>query len=140
MEVDAIVNPTDAELSGSGSIDLKIHQAGKDELKKELSSIGKCNPGDAILTNSYNLPCQYIIHTVGPIWNGVAKAFKVLESCYLNCLNLAIDFDMESIALPLIATVIVDTMPKERRVQSRVHVNQTIRVLYLINLNFKKRI
>ena len=104
MEVDAIVNPTDTELSGSGSIDFKIHQAGGVEFKKEIESIGKCNQGDAILTNAYNLPCRYIIHTVGPIWNGDAKAFKVLESCYLNCLNLAIDFDMESIALPLIAT------------------------------------
>lgn len=104
MKVDAIVNPTDTELSGSGSIDLKIHQAGKEALNKELSSVDKCNPGDAILTNAYNLPCQYIIHTVGPIWNGDSKAFKVLESCYLNCLNLAIDFNMESIAFPLIAT------------------------------------
>lgn len=104
MEVDAVVNPTDNELLGSGSIDFKIHQAGKYELRKELSSIGKCNPGDAILTNAYNLPCRYIIHTVGPIWNGDPKVFKVLESCYLNCLNLAIKFEMESIAFPLIAT------------------------------------
>ena len=104
MKVDSIVNPTDTELSGSGSIDFKIHQAGGVELEKEIESIGECNPGDAILTNAYNLPCSYIIHTVGPIWNGDAKAFKVLESCYLNCLNLAIDFDMKSIALPLIAT------------------------------------
>lgn len=104
MKVDAVVNPTDTELSGSGSIDFKIHQAGGVELEKEIESIGKCNPGDAILTNAYNLPCSYIIHTVGPIWNGDTKAFKVLESCYLNCLNLAIDFDIESIAFPLIAT------------------------------------
>lgn len=104
MEVDAIVNPTDSVLSGSGSIDKKIHQAGGVELKKEIDSIGKCNPGDVILTNAYNLPCKYVIHTVGPIWNGDTNAFKVLESCYLNCLNLSIDFDMESIALPLIAT------------------------------------
>lgn len=104
MKVDAIVNPTDAELSGSGSIDFKIHQAGGIELKKEIKSIGKCNPGDAILTNAYNLPCQYIIHTVGPIWNGDSNVFNVLESCYLNCLNLAMDFNMDSIAFPLIAT------------------------------------
>jgi len=104
MEVDAIVNPTDSELSGSGSIDLKIHQAGKEELKKELASIGKCNIGDAILTNAYNLSCKYIIHTVGPIWNGDVKAFRVLESCYRNCLSLALTQDIESIAFPLIAT------------------------------------
>jgi len=104
MEVDAIVNPTDSKLSGSGSIDLRIHQAGKEELKKELLSIGKCDIGDAILTNAYNMSCRYIIHTVGPIWNGDSKAFKVLESCYRNCLELAISQDIESIAFPLIAT------------------------------------
>ena len=55
MHVDAIVNPTDTMLSGAGSIDYKIHQAGNDELKNELKSVGKCNLGDAILTNAYNL-------------------------------------------------------------------------------------
>lgn len=104
MEVDAIVNPTDSYLSGSGSIDLKIHQAGREELRAELAAFGRCNVGDAILTHAYNLPCQYIIHTVGPIWNGDSKLFKAIESCYRNCLDLAISHDMESIAFPLIAT------------------------------------
>ena len=104
MEVDAIVNPTDCRLSGSGSIDLKIHRAGKEELKNELAAFGKCNVGDAILTHAYNLPCEYIIHTVGPIWNGDAKVFKAIESCYRNCLEIALDQDFESIAFPLIAT------------------------------------
>ena len=87
MNVDAIVNPTDSSLSGSGSIDYKIHQAGKEQLKKELLTIGKCNPGDAVLTNAYNLPCDYIIHTVGPKWNGDSKSFKVLES-FVNTLSI----------------------------------------------------
>ena len=104
MEVDAIVNPTDRYLSGSGSIDLKIHRAGLEALKQELANFGKCNVGDAILTHAYNLPCEYIIHTVGPIWNGDEKVFKAIESCYRNCLNLAISHDIESIAFPLIAT------------------------------------
>ena len=104
MEVDAIVNPTDCRLSGSGSIDLKIHRAGQDALKQELANFGKCNVGDAILTHAYNLPCEYIIHTVGPIWNGDEKVFKAIESCYRNCLNLALSHDIESIAFPLIAT------------------------------------
>lgn len=104
MEVDAIVNPTDCRLSGSGSIDLRIHQAGQERLKKELENIGRCNVGDAILTHAYNLPCKYIIHTVGPIWNDDEKVFKVIESCYRNCLDLALSHDIESIAFPLIAT------------------------------------
>lgn len=120
MEVDAIVNPTDCNLSGSGSIDLKIHQAGKEKLEKELASIGKCNIGDAILTHAYNLPCQYIIHTVGPIWNGDKKAFKALESCYRNCLEIALDYDIESVAFPLIAT---DTFgcPTDKAIQIAVN-------------------
>lgn len=104
MEVDAIVNPTDTRLSGSGSIDLRIHQAGQEPLKKELDNIGRCNVGDAILTHAYNLPCQYIIHTVGPMWNGDAKVFRTIESCYRNCLDVAVMHDIESIAFPLIAT------------------------------------
>ena len=104
MEVDAIVNPTDRRLSGAGSIDLKIHHAGGEELKRELASFGRCNVGDAVLTHAYNLPCEYIIHTVGPIWNGDEKAFKVIECCYRNCLELALSYDIESIAFPLIAT------------------------------------
>ncbi len=104
MEVDAIVNPTDTHLSGFGSIDLKIHRAGKEKLKNELAAFGRCNVGDAILTHAYNLPCEYVIHTVGPIWNGDAKVFKAIESCYRNCLEIALDRDFESIAFPLIAT------------------------------------
>ena len=104
MDVDAIVNPTDDYLSGSGSIDLKIHQAGKKKLLAELATCGRCNAGEAILTHAYNLPSRYIIHTVGPMWNGDSKALKVLESCYRNCLKLALLQDIESIAFPLIAT------------------------------------
>lgn len=104
MKVDAIVDPTDCRLSGSGSIDLRIHQAGQERLKKELENIGICNVGDAILTHAYNLSCKYIIHTVGPIWNGDEKAFNVIESCYRNCLDLALSHDIKSIAFPLIAT------------------------------------
>ena len=104
MEVDAIVNPTDSLLSGSGSIDFKIHLAGEEALQKELDAFGKCNVGDAILTHAYNLPCEYIIHTVGPVWNGDAKVFKAIESCYRHCLEIALDQDFESIAFPLIAT------------------------------------
>ena len=104
MQVEAIVNPTDSYLSGSGSIDLKIHHVGGEALKQELAKFGRCNVGDAILTHAYNLPCQYIIHTVGPIWNGDSKVFKAIESCYRNCLDLALSYDVESIAFPLIST------------------------------------
>ncbi len=104
MEVDAIVNPTDCDLSGSGSIDFKIQLAGKEKLKSELAAFGRCDVGDAILTRAYNLPCRYIIHTVGPIWEGDASAFRVIESCYRNCLRLALTHGIKSIAFPLIAT------------------------------------
>ncbi len=104
MDVEAIVNPTDYCLSGCGSIDKRIHELGKDELRKECDEYKHCEFGDAILTNAYNLKCQYIIHTVGPFWRDEPDDLKILESCYLNCLNLAKAQGIKEIAFPLIAT------------------------------------
>ena len=104
MEVEAIVNPTDSRLSGGGSIDLRIHRAGGEALENELDEIGRCKVGDAVLTNAYNLPCRYVIHTVGPKWKGDERAFDAIESCYRNCLALAVRYDIGSVAFPLIAS------------------------------------
>jgi O-acetyl-ADP-ribose deacetylase (regulator of RNase III) len=71
MEVDAIVNPTDCHLSGSGSIDLKIHRAGKAELKNELAAFGKCNVGDAILTHAYKR--LWLLNRKGRTLNNLCK-------------------------------------------------------------------
>ena len=104
MEVDAIVNPTDYKLSGSGSIDKKIHDAGGLELRKECDEYEHCDFGDAVLTHAYNLPCKYIIHTVGPFWRDNPEDLEIMESCYANCLRVAAQQKLKSIAFPLIAT------------------------------------
>ena len=104
MNVDAIVNPTDYCLSGSASIDRRIHELGGVQLSQECKKFDHCNFGDAIITNAYNLNCKYIIHTVGPYWQDDEKDLKILESCYINSLNLAKKMNINSIAFPLIAT------------------------------------
>ena len=104
MNVDAIVNPTDYCLSGSASIDRRIHELGGDKLAKECEKFHHCDFGDAIVTNAYNLDCKYIIHTVGPYWKDDESDLKILESCYINCLKLAKKMSFKSIAFPLIAT------------------------------------
>jgi O-acetyl-ADP-ribose deacetylase (regulator of RNase III) len=104
MKVDAIVNPTDYCLSGSASIDKKIHELGGQELFKECEKFKHCNFGDAIITNAYNLNARFIIHTVGPFWKDDENDLKILESCYINSLKLAQKMNIESIAFPLIAT------------------------------------
>lgn len=104
MKVDAIVNPTDYKLSGSGSIDKKIHDAGAEALRKECDEYDHCNFGDAILTNAYNLPCKYIIHTVSPFWRDNHDDLEIMRSCYVNCLRIATQQKLKSIAFPLIGT------------------------------------
>lgn len=104
MNVDVIVNPTDYCLSGSASIDKKIHELGGERLLNECMEYKHCDFGDAIITNAYNLPCKYIIHTVGPFWKDDLDDLKILESCYYNCLKLAKKMNLKSIAFPLIAT------------------------------------
>jgi O-acetyl-ADP-ribose deacetylase (regulator of RNase III) len=104
MDVDIIVNPTDYCLSGSASIDKRIHELGGEELKKECDNYKHCNFGDAIITNAYNLNAKYIIHTVGPFWRDDEEDSKILESCYINSLKLAKKMNANSIAFPLIAT------------------------------------
>lgn len=104
MNVEAIVNPTDYCLSGCGSIDKRIHELGGIELRNECDEYKCCEFGDAILTNAYNLNCKYIIHTVGPFWRDNIDDLKILQSCYINCLNLAKEHGIKEIAFPLIAT------------------------------------
>ena len=106
LHVDALVDPSDVFLSGSGSIDKMIHELCGEGLKKELESIGRIMPGEAVLTSSYDLKnCRYIIHTCGPIYqDGRRDEKKILASCYENCLKLAKENKISSIGFPLIAS------------------------------------
>ena len=105
MTTDAIVNPTNHSLSGSGSIDGIIHKTAGDKLKKECEKIGCCQTGNSVITSAYNMPCKYIIHTVGPLWeNGQFGEEILLKSCYEKSLELAKKKKLNSIAFPLISS------------------------------------
>lgn len=104
MRCDAIVNTTNPRLRGVAGVDGAIHRAAGPGLDRECAALGRCKPGQAIITAGYDLPCKYIIHTVGPKWIGsTQKKEKVLASCYRESLRLAWEHKCETVAFPLIA-------------------------------------
>ena len=120
MKVDAIVNATDCTLSGSGGADRCIHQAAGPRLRAACDALGGCEVGQARLTEAYELPCRYIIHTVGPHWlDGTHGESEQLAACYHNALELGQAHGCETVAFPLIASG-VNGYPKELALQTAV--------------------
>lgn len=105
LNVDAIVNAANSSLLGGGGVDGAVHRAAGSELLEACRSIGGCPTGEARITPGFRLPASWVIHTVGPVWQGGGHdEAALLERCYRNAFELALRHDVKTIAFPSIST------------------------------------
>ena len=121
VNTNAIVNAANSSLLGGGGVDGAIHRAGGKAILDECVAIrnrqGGCERGEAVITTGGNLPAKYVIHTVGPVWNGdKAEKEQLLANSYRNSLKLAVANEIKTIAFPNISTGIYH-FPKDKAAQ-----------------------
>jgi O-acetyl-ADP-ribose deacetylase (regulator of RNase III) len=143
LKVDAIVNAANSSLMGGGGVDGAIHRAGGPAILEECRQIvawqGLCQTGESVITTGGNLPARFVIHTVGPVWQGgKSNEDKLLGNAYLNSLQLALDNGVETIAFPNISTGIYGFPKKEaaeiavRTVTKFLSENEQIKQVYFV--------
>jgi O-acetyl-ADP-ribose deacetylase len=122
LDVDAVVNAANSRLAGGGGVDGSIHSAaGRADLMAACAALGGCEPGEARATPGFRLPARWIIHTVGPVWQGGGKGeADVLARCYVSSMEVADELGARSVAFPAISTGIYG-FPKD--LAARVAVN-----------------